>query len=100
MLAHELHDSYPVLDGDHEDVKGVVSLKDLILTLDEPSQRILKSRTTRPVDTESSHTAGMVMRDSSHIGRARLILLNGLFSMSETALISARKSRLSSEADR
>ena len=36
VLAHELHDSYPVLDGDHEDVKGVVSLKDLILTLDEP----------------------------------------------------------------
>ena len=28
-----------------------------------------------------------------------LILLNGLFSMSETALISARKSRLSRAAD-
>ncbi|MFG6380851.1 MAG: hemolysin family protein [Muribaculum sp.] len=40
VLADELHDSYPVLDGDHEDVKGVVSLKDLILKLDDPGFRL------------------------------------------------------------
>ncbi|MDE6529036.1 MAG: hemolysin family protein, partial [Muribaculaceae bacterium] len=37
QLAEELHDSYPVFDGDeHEEVRGMVSLKDLILTLDKP----------------------------------------------------------------
>lgn len=35
-LAAELHDSYPVFDSEREEVRGVVSLKDLILTLDKP----------------------------------------------------------------
>lgn len=33
-IASELHDTYPVLDNNHEEIKGTVSLKDLILTLD------------------------------------------------------------------
>ena len=33
-IASELHDTYPVLDENHEEIKGTVSLKDLILTLD------------------------------------------------------------------
>lgn len=40
QLAAELHDSYPVFDTEHEEVKGMVSLKDLILTLDRPEFRL------------------------------------------------------------
>lgn len=40
VLGEELHDSYPVFDSEHEEVKGVVSLKDLILTLDKKDFRL------------------------------------------------------------
>lgn len=36
IIADDIHDAYPVIDGDIDDIKGVVRLKDLILTLDKP----------------------------------------------------------------
>lgn len=36
VLAEELHNSYPVVDTDRESVRGMVSLKDLVLKLDSP----------------------------------------------------------------
>lgn len=41
-IASELHDTYPVLDDNHEEIKGTVSLKDLILTLDSPDFELNK----------------------------------------------------------
>ena len=36
VISESLHDSYPVYDGDREEAVGVVSLKDLILSVDRP----------------------------------------------------------------
>lgn len=36
-LSAELHDSYPVIDSDTEEVVGIISLKNLIFKLDAPS---------------------------------------------------------------
>ena len=36
VITDELHEAYPVIDGNMSDVRGFVSLKDLILTLDKP----------------------------------------------------------------
>ena len=45
ILAKDTYELYPVADGDLDHIKGVVSLKDLILTLDQPQfslQKILR----------------------------------------------------------
>ncbi len=36
VLADDMFDSYPVVDGDLDDIKGVVKLKDLVLSLSKP----------------------------------------------------------------
>ena len=36
MLSEEMFDTYPVVDGDLDNLKGIVSLKDLVLSLDKP----------------------------------------------------------------
>ena len=45
ILSENMYELYPVADGDLDHIKGVVSLKDLILTLDQPNfslQKILR----------------------------------------------------------
>lgn len=36
VITKDLHDAYPVIEGNIDNLRGIVSLKDLILTLQEP----------------------------------------------------------------
>lgn len=62
ILATELHDSYPVFDTEREEVKGMVSLKDLILTLDKPGFRISQVMTAGIFIPESMTVYGALER--------------------------------------
>ncbi len=53
VLADDLHSSYPVFDRDKEEICGVVSLKQLILTLGSPG-----------FDIEKELTAGLCLPDT------------------------------------
>lgn len=61
-LAAELHDSYPVFDSEREEVRGVVSLKDLILTLDKPGFQLERVMTPGVFIPESMTVYGALER--------------------------------------
>ncbi len=61
-LAAELHDSYPVFDSEREEVRGVVSLKDLILTLDKPGFQLERVMTQGVFIPESMTVYGALER--------------------------------------
>ena len=60
--AAELHDSYPVFDSEREEVRGVVSLKDLILTLDKPGFQLERVMTPGVFIPESMTGYGALER--------------------------------------
>ena len=60
--AAELHDSYPVFDSEREEVRGVVSLKDLILTLDKPGFQLERVMTPGVFIPESMTVYGALER--------------------------------------
>lgn len=61
-LAAELHDSYSVFDSEREEVRGVVSLKDLILTLDKPGFQLERVMTPGVFIPESMTVYGALER--------------------------------------
>ena len=61
-LAAELHDSYPVFDSEREEVRGVVSLKDVILTLDKPGFQLERVMTPGVFIPESMTVYGALER--------------------------------------
>ncbi len=61
-LAAELHDSYPVFDSEREEVRGVVSLRDWILTLDKPGFQLERVMTPGVFIPESMTVYGALER--------------------------------------